>query len=139
MPIIFRDPIWQFVGATIALVTLAANVGVYLRTWRRKAISYETLSNTPLLSTTDQFASRVKVVFDGTPVEGVRFAVFRVQNSGNLPVTPQDYGMPITVSVGPEARILAADIAGMKPRQLRPVLKVEPSRISIAPLLIECW
>ena len=47
---LLRDPLWQFIGALLALLAIGVSVALYLIQRRKKRLSYEIVSNSSLLT-----------------------------------------------------------------------------------------
>lgn len=115
---IIRDPLWQFVGVVLAAAAIAVAVAVYLLQRRRKALSYEVISQTPLVKLENHRESALQILYDGQPAEDVHMIVVRVVNSGNTPIAGDDYERPVTWSFGPHARLLTAEVLSSDPESL---------------------
>jgi hypothetical protein len=63
---ILRDPIWQFIGAALAIAAIVLSIWIYKRQKSEKILAYEVKSNILLLSIHDIGKERLKVfLMDG--------------------------------------------------------------------------
>jgi hypothetical protein len=86
-----RDPIWQFVGAIIAVIGVIAAVWIYSLQKSKKSLSYNILASNELLTASEEIRGRIKILFDKKPVENVHLLVMQITNDGNLPILPADF------------------------------------------------
>jgi hypothetical protein len=120
---LIRDPVWQFVGAAVGLVgTISAvvlGVVIYRLQRRRKALSYELLTQTRLVKVEEGYDSAIEILYEGQSVADVSLITLKIVNSGNLPITEDDYEMPAVWTFGEEARVLSADVMETDPTTLQ--------------------
>jgi hypothetical protein len=133
---LLQDPFWQVLGviATIVLGILALVFPFVLRD--RKALTYETLSNTQFVTVDHRVASRTQVLFDGHSVSDVRVIVLKVYNSGTLPILPQDFVEQVAIDFGPNAQIMSAASYKEGQQSVDAQVRVEGGRVTIEPLLL---
>ena len=74
---LLRDPVWQFIGATIAIVAIIVSLAVYFAQRRKKRLTYEILSRTPLLSMVEESAGKLQILFEGEIVRDVFLVVLK--------------------------------------------------------------
>jgi hypothetical protein len=134
MPEFLRDPFWQFASAVLALVAIAISAVLYLLQRRRKALSYEVVSCTPLLSVREEVKGRVQIVFDDTSVSDAHMVVIRVLNSGNVPIIPSDYVRPVKFDFGEIAQILSAEVMETSPDNIEAC--IDPETLELMPVLL---
>lgn len=136
LPEIARDPIWQFFGV---LITLILGVMTLAHSWlsrQRKALSFETLSLTPLVTIHDDVDGRVQVMLDGEPVQDVQLALIKIINSGNVPIEASDYEHPVTFIVNEGAQILSVGMTEAFPKTIKTSINHNETSVIIAPLLL---
>jgi hypothetical protein len=134
---ILRDPGWQFlVGSLLAVVTIIVSVAVYMKQRQRKRLSYQIVSNTPLLSVEEEIKKDLVIQYKGKEVKEVDLLVVRIVNTGNIPIDKKDFDRPITLDLGEEAQILTAEISDKKPDELQPSINVEQSKVKLEPILL---
>jgi len=133
---IIRDPIWQFIGAILALAAIFISIGLYLRQRRRKAMSYEIVSQTPLLSMEEEVKGKLKILFEDEPVQKVHLIVAKVINSGNLSILPTDYQRPVSFGFDNEARVLTAEVIETNPDSLEASIGIEGKKVVFEPTLL---
>ena len=131
-----RDPIWQFVGAIIAVIGVVAAVWIYLLQKNKKSLSYNILASNELLTASEEIRGRIKILFDKKPVENVHLLVMQITNDGNLPILPSDFYEPIKISFGDGSKLLSAETTNHFPDSFQPELNIEGNSVSIIPTLI---
>ncbi len=107
--------------ATIAIVAIiTAIIIAYLVNWwrNRKSISYEILSNAPLLSANEVIRDRIQILYDGSPVKNVHLLTLKVINDGRLPIVNSDFIKPLCFKFPEDAQILSFEVIDLKPNNL---------------------
>jgi hypothetical protein len=133
---LIRDPLWQFVGAVLALLALPTAIWIYLLQRPRKELAYGVFSSRRILSVASELQNRVVVTVDGNTVQDVHLVIFGVKNSGNVPITEADYLYTPAIGPGEETDIISADLSTFFPTNLRVSLARQSDKIEFnAPLL----
>lgn len=134
---LLRDPIWQFIGVVIAI---AFPLILLLLQRNRKELSYEIISNLPIVNIRKEIRSKVKVLFENKLVTGVNIVVLRLQNSGNTSIRTEDYDQesPITFNFGKDIEILEAEVLETLPKTIQNRVKIEviEEELILKPLLL---
>lgn len=136
---ILRDPMWQFIGAILAAAAIFISIALYLRQRRRKDLSYEIVSRTPLLSVStraQEIKKQLQILFNGKPVQQVHLIVIKIINSGNMPILSTDYERPVSLNLGEEAQILTAEVVETDPDSLRTSARIEGKSVVLTPSLL---
>lgn len=108
----------------------------FLKQRRKKALSYEILSQTPLLSVKEEVKGKVEILFDKKPVQQVHLVEIRLVNSGNVPIKAEEFERPINLSFGEEAQIFTAEVAETTPKSLRAKVVIEKKIVVLQPTLL---
>jgi len=132
---IFRDPIWQFIGAILAIIAILTSVGLYLRQRRHKQLSYAILSQTPLLSMAEEIKDKLQVLYEGKIVRQVHLIMVKIMNSGKIPILSTDFVIPINLDFE-GARILTAEIHKTSPQSLEASINIEDNMAVVSPNLL---
>ena len=130
---IIRDPMWQFVGVILVIIIPLV---LYLVQRRRKALSWEIISNTPLLSIDEAIRGNIQVLFDGKPVQDAQLIIVEIINSGNVAIKSIDYERPINLDFGENARILTAEVTETTPDNLDVSINIEGTKVLLNPTLM---
>jgi hypothetical protein len=132
-----RDPIWQFGGFAIGALGIIVGIWVSLR-GRSKKITYEIISKTPLLNVdVTTVKRRLQVSFDGNPIDNAELVLLKIINIGSMPIRPDDYDQPLTITTGVSSRILDARITSTQPLSLViPVTSIEDTAIILGQVLL---
>lgn len=115
---ILRDPVWQFVGALLALVAIGISVWVFLAQRPRKRLLIETVARVPLVTFGSKGIPNLRILFNDNPVENASVLLVRIENIGNVPILASDYEQQVTLQFEEGARVLNADIGETKPKHL---------------------
>lgn len=135
------NPIWQIIAnAAIGLLTIIVSIIIFRKQLNRKSITYEVISDTPILSLKEEIKGRVQVLFDSKPVGDVRFVILKIWNSGNISILPNEYIEPIRIDFGEKAEILDADVLETIPNNIKDKvkasLKLNTEYIILEPFLL---
>jgi len=136
MPEALRDPIWQFIGALLAFSAIVISILLYWMQRRRKVLSYEIVSRTPLLSVEEEVKGKLQILFDGSPVQDVHLVIIKVMNSGNMPIVSADYERQVRIAFGENTRILTAEVSETSPDNLEASVSLESKAVVLAPILL---
>jgi hypothetical protein len=131
-----RDPLWQFIGAVVAVAALALSILVALAQRRRKRLGYHIETATAVLSMREELAGRIKVLLDDELVDDLRLYILRFTNVGNVPIRSGDYERPITITFGKSSQVVSAEVTEQHPQSLAATITCEPVAITIKPLLL---
>ncbi len=106
----------------LAPIATSAGIAVTLVLWtmglRNKEISYEIVSNTPLISLKEEVKDHIQIVFRNEPVHDVHLILVKVTNTGHIPIKASDFDEKLSINMDSEARILVAEIVETMPRNL---------------------
>jgi hypothetical protein len=134
---ILRDPIWQFIGALLALIAIGVSVYIFFLQRTKKSLSYQIMSETELLTVNEEIKGKIQILYEGIPVQKVHLLVLKILNDGNIPVTPDDFKETLSFFFGKKAQILSAEVTETSPKTLKPVLNIiDKNKIVLEPTLI---
>jgi len=116
---ILSNPIWQLaLGlfsaiSTIPTISTIAFGIIALRQRRRKEVSWQIVTNTPIIRVNSDthrqapalFGDFLHITFHDQPVNSVWLVILKIWNSGNVEIEATDYAKPITFSFG-SAKVL---------------------------------
>ncbi len=119
------SPVWQIIiNAAIGLITVSVSVLIFRKQIKRKGISYEVVSDAPVLSIREEVKGRVKVLFDTKPVSDARMVILKIWNSGNTDILTNEFVDPIKFNFGEKAEILDAEILETVPINIKDKISV---------------
>ncbi|HWS85201.1 MAG TPA: hypothetical protein VN207_13180 [Ktedonobacteraceae bacterium] len=125
-PDFWHNPFGQFIttnAVTFFSTIIGAVIGgiiaiwIYQRQRSKKEISYQIVSDAPVLSIDQALASRVKIELDGKPVKEVTLVVFKVSNTGNTAVDDKDYKEPLTFTFATR-KVISSEVVETEPKDL---------------------
>lgn len=131
-----RDPLWQFVGAILAVLAIIISIAIFLFQRRNKTLTYEIISRTAVLSASEEIAGKLQILFQGEAVRKVHLLVLKLANTGNVPVISSDYEREINFIFSDCEKILSAEISETNPAKLIAELIVKDKNIVLKPLLL---
>ncbi len=132
-----RDSTWQFAVATlIGVSAIVVSIVAYVLQRNRKLLIYEIISSTPLVSVKDEVEGKLQIIYDGAEVSDVHLVVVRISNSGNVPITSNDYDRPLIVYTGVDSRILSVEVSETEPKDLKVAINADETTTVLQPLLL---
>jgi len=132
------DSTTQFaIMAGLTIVTIITSVFFYIQQRQRKTLSCEHISITPLLSIEDEIKSDLVIEYKGKRVQQVHLAMYRISNSGNIPIKTEDYeGRPLKLAFSDKTQILSSEIIEQDPPNLKISVRVHGNSIFLDPVLL---
>lgn len=124
---------WQGIGVLVAILL---TISGWWWQQSRKELSYEVVSQTPLVSLEDPTSQQLQVLFNGKPVSDPNLIVLRVQNTGNVPIPTTDYEKPLTFRFGQAVEVLSAEITNMTPPNLSASVNISSNSVELSPVLL---
>jgi hypothetical protein len=142
---LWGSPIWNPLNVLIAFITLVVSIipiGLWLITRQKKELSYLWLSDTSVVNINKGFAEKVKVSYLGIPSKTLQLVRFKIINTGNQPINPEDFKVPLTFF--PDKQIKNGKVTGLNilsfpetsPKDLNPEIINHNKRLGIKPLLL---
>jgi hypothetical protein len=125
-PDFWHDPFGQFIATnavTFISTIIAAIIGGVIAIWiyrkqrSKKEISYQIVSDAPVLSIDQTLASRVKIELDGNPVKEVTLVVFKISNTGKAAVDDKDYKEPLIFTFATR-KVISSEVVETEPKDL---------------------
>lgn len=132
---LLRDPVWQFIGAVLAVLGIGAALWIYWLQRQTKELAFGIVSSRRLLSIADEVSSRVTVELDGKSVKNLHLLVYGLKNSGHRAISPSDFQRPLSISFS-EGQVISAEIASQIPPNLGATLVFAESSVELQPLLL---
>jgi len=136
MILLVESSITGLIGAVGSIVAVAISIFLYLLSRKKKTLSYELLSEYSLISIDHELRSKLKVLYEGNPVERVHLLLFKFLNSGNVPITASDFDRALNIHLSGDSTVLSADPVKSSPENLRVSLSVEKQDITFQPVLM---
>jgi len=133
-----RDPIWQFVGALLGLITIVLTWIAFRVQTQRKSLSYEIITNTALLgeTTKKKLGESIRISYKNKKIGNPRLVEFRILNSGNSTILSSDFETPIRITFQNPSQIIDADIVSTKPSNIEPRIEHGNNYILVKPILL---
>jgi len=132
-----RDPIWQFVGVAISLVALVVAVVAIRFQLLKKSVSYFHAYERPVFYLFNQeLKERLRITFDDRKVERLSSFNLHIFNSGNVPVLPADFVVPISIEFPQDGHVFGVSVTDTTPQNLAVSIAGAEHQYEIAPLLL---
>lgn len=139
------DPLAESTLSSIATVVSAGGALVTVLTMA--VIAYVQRSNKALscfMSTdcllsiegSEDYEGKLRVLYEDMDIRNLYRVRVRLSNSGNQPIHPNDFIVPITVGFATPARILTAVVKDQQPESMGAVLEHSSCEITIPALLV---
>jgi hypothetical protein len=128
-----RDSIWQFILGASGIITA---VFIYWLQRSKKSLSYQILSETPLVTNEKALKQKIQILFEGETIPDAHLIVFKVFNDGNTPILSGDFAAPPRFFFGEGSKILSVEVTDSNPKSLKPTVTIQPSRIEIEKTLL---
>jgi hypothetical protein len=109
---------------------------------KQKKLSCEILGRVFLVGMYEEAREKLEIVYEGQRVGGdVYLIVLRVVNTGNVPITADDYEEGLEIDFGAGAQVLVAQVLRAYPValgdwQAQPVLTEVGNRVEVQPVLL---
>lgn len=133
---LLRDPLWQFIGAILALAALPFAFWLYQLQKPRKELAYAVLSRRRLLSVATELRGRVHITVDEKTVEDIYLLIVGVKNSGNLPILESDFVFTPKVRTSGDSQLVSVEVTKFSPSNLQIQLDLVEDTFSFSPLLL---
>lgn len=129
-------------------VAIMVSIVLWLLNQRRKQLSYRVLWQDTLVRARSQMRDRMDILFDGKSIEDAGLLIVQILNSGHLPISPGDYHSRLTISAGPGAKVVFADVTATTPGDLEArcrtadgekrnlIEAINESEVVLAPILL---
>lgn len=132
-----RDSMWQSIGAVIGILAIVVTVVIYRRSTTHKSLSYEVISNSPLLAADLRQAEDIQVLHRGNQVTNPSLVILEFINDGNGSVEARDFAEPLTITFNTSCMVLEAKIIKCVPESLKPKIEIiDQSNLIVQPLLL---
>lgn len=132
--------LWTAVGLALGIASIAVSLGIAYGSRRPKRLDYQVTTNTRLLSPTAYETSGVRgdlFSYREQKLGEPRLVVVRVLNSGKVPIAPEDFVRPLTISVGDQAVVATKGVSGSEPADLAPTLdSLDEHSVTVEPVLL---
>jgi len=133
---ILRDPVWQFVGALLAVAAMGLSVWIYFAQRTSKRLLVERIVRIPLVTMGPNAVPGLTVSLNGRPINQATVLVVRIENIGNAAIPATDYESPIALIFDGTSEVLDASLSDASPDSLPVTFDRSGSVLRLAPLLL---
>lgn len=117
---------WQIAAVVVAVISIVITIAIFLKNRKIKSLSYEILTNTRLLTLSEDLQGKIKIYYtrEGKEeqIDDLSVIIAKVFNDGNEPIKADDYEKSLTISIGPKSRLISGEIIQVHPENLSPQL-----------------
>lgn len=112
-----RDPIWQAIGALIALIALVTSFFIGNLVFRgqqsgRNRLMISSQTSQELTDVPTPVNKRMQVLIDGKEEKGLRLFIFRLEYKGQEPMRPNDFEIPLRGHIPDGRKLLGVQRSG---------------------------
>lgn len=133
---IFRDPIiLQFWAVVVSLLGIIISIVIALSQRTRMGLVYYVLTETALLSIDDEIKQKISIKYGNKKVQNIHLVILKIENRGNIAIASSHYEQPLIFSF-PESEIISNEVIEVSPKNLKPIVTIEASRLLINPILL---
>jgi hypothetical protein len=135
----WKFPVWEPLGVLVGIIAIVITYAIFLRSQEVKNIQIVTLTDTSLVDISNLVQSQISISYSGRniAITNLSLVQVKVENSGTIPITIQDFAEPINFVFPRGADVLDARVVEKSPRYLDVNLSVhDDSSVIISPLLL---
>jgi hypothetical protein len=131
------DPLtWQVTSAIAGVLAVILTILIIAMSRKTKELGYEIMENLPLIKIQRGVEDRIELLFDKKRVTDVSLVLFRIINSGKIPIIRDDFDKPIAITFGDSAKVLEASIEKEEPPNLEVKYSLRNNNMEILPALL---
>jgi hypothetical protein len=127
---------WQFIGVLVTVIVGVISIILVLKERNKKALSYELVSHTSLLSVEQEVKDKLSIAYEGKPISQLTLNLIRLINSGNTPIATTDFVRPPTILFDDSSEIVSAEVSERKPDGLEASVTYNNTQVMINPTLL---
>lgn len=128
-----RDELWQFIGAVFAFIAIIVSVIIFLFQRTRKEISYQFFTVKMIEA---GFSEYIKIRYKNTLLKEIHSSSITIANTGNIPITANDFHDNVVIEFRKNIFILGAKIVQTHPEGIDVKLDVSDNQIVIEKTLL---
>ena len=123
-------------GFLAVMAAITVPLIIYFLQKSKKRLAYEVVSNTQLVGIKNEVQNKIKIYYENKLVENVHLVSIRFINSGNQPISIDDFARPINIQLGSNTNILTCEVLEQNPKDLDVSILKMQNRLEIQPLLL---
>ena len=131
---------WGFYEVAVGIIALLFTVigagwALYERHKNRKDLRFAKSDSVPLVAVKPG-VENLRILLGETPVNDPHITTLEIKNNARIPIIPDDFVEPLSISSDANTSILSAVISATDPENLNPSLDFTETEVSIRPLLM---
>jgi hypothetical protein len=131
---ILKDPLWDFFLGS--LITIIIGITIYILQRRTKKLSYN-IKSWRVIDKLIESEGKLEILFEGNKVKNTYLVIMSIINSGNVPITSNDYEKELTFDFGEDSKVLNVEVIKYIPSNLQVELNIKSNQIvRLTPLLL---
>ncbi len=127
---------WPVISALAAVAALFVPLLLFVINRDSKELTVETVSRATPVDLTNPELSSLELTYKGAPVSRLTAVTIEVRNSGTRPIQKADFESPVVLRFQDPSNILAVTLSERAPQDLKPVITMDSTGVSFAPLLL---
>jgi hypothetical protein len=132
----FRDSIWTFVGAVLAVAAIIVSVLIYLGQKQRKRLCVERIADVPLTRSGFRGIDGLQITYRGRTLDRPVVVLARISNPGNAPIQRADFEAPITLEFEQDTEILEVSVLETQPSGIPVSAEINGATAVLSPHLL---
>lgn len=126
----------EFFALVVTIITALIPIILYIRTRKKRSLSYDIVSRIPLLSIDKEIGKDLQIFYKEKRVQQMHLIEVNIINSGNVAIKANDFEGKISLNFGNKAQIFTSEITKTNPSNLNPTIKINNNTLFLEPLLL---
>ncbi len=118
------------------LIPLIFFIIQYIIQFEEKSLSYEIIAQSKIIDLNSSDLINLKVAYKKEAISTLTSVHFHIINSGNIPISRQDFDKKLGINFGKGTKILLAQVSDTLPKNLKPIVSFKSNELNIKPLLL---
>ena len=102
--------IWNIAAIVISVLAIIVTITLFVLSKKKKRLSYEIISNNPVLLEKEDVKGELEILYNGKPVKDVFLSVIRLINNGNLEILEKDFLDGVFIDFGEGSKVLSSEL-----------------------------
>ena len=126
----------SIIATAASVAAIVIPVVLYLLQVPNKSMTCFLISEARILNVDELGLPDITMTYKGESISRLDAATIEIKNSGNTPITRQDFDRDAYIIFGQGARVIRTEVTNQSPDNLRPTIEVQDNRILMKPILL---
>jgi len=128
---------WKYTaGITLTVVGIAISIIIWRYGNFDKKLSTVLITQEHLAEYSGKGINGIQISIDGITLEKPYLSIIQIKNSGDIPISKNDFEKPIEISLNANASISKVNVFNIQPQEMPIDIAHTPNTISIMPMLL---